>query len=192
MAKEVRTVTTIPHPQRPHRLQRMSFRMMSFVHETLYGLLRDPFKLLDAAGVSLGQNVLEIGCGPGFYTVPAARAVGSKGSILAIDVNPLAVQHVRNKIKEAGATNAKTILADAVQTGLPDQSLDLIFLFGFAHPIGNVRKVWTELDRILKPDGTLSVEGRLWPPHGLFRRVKRQGRITQYRKAQQELTRERD
>jgi ubiquinone/menaquinone biosynthesis C-methylase UbiE len=160
----------------------MNFRMMSFVHETLYGLFRDPYKALNAAGLGPGQKVLEVGCGPGFFTVPAARVISETGSILALDVNPLAVEHVRQKIERAGMTNAGTMLANAAQTSLPDQSFDLAFLFGLARPIGDMDKVWSELHRLLKPEGTLSVEGRLRPPGELFQPVVRQGRIFRFRK----------
>jgi ubiquinone/menaquinone biosynthesis C-methylase UbiE len=161
---------------------KVHFKMMSFVHETLYDLFRDPYKALRAAGLEPGQKVLEVGCGPGFFTVPAARIVGEEGSVRALDINPLAVEKVQQKIGTEGVTNVKTILADAAQTGLPDQSFDLIFVFGFARPIGGMVAIWPELHRLLKPLGILSVEGRLWPSNGLFHPVKRQGRISQFRK----------
>jgi len=161
---------------------RISFKMMSFVHETLYGLFRDPYKALNAAGLEPGQKVLEVGCGPGFFTIIAARIVGEVGSVLALDVNPFAVEHVRQKIAAASMTNVKTILADATRTDLPDQSFDLIFLFGLALPIGDRDKMCIELHRLLRSEGTLSIEGRLRPPFGLFHSVKRQGRISQFRK----------
>ena len=176
-------------PARPRRgkmwpTNRMHFRMMSFVHETLYSLFRDPYKVLQAAGLEPGQEVLEIGCGPGFFTIPAARIVGEKGSVYALDVNPLAVERVQQKIEKAGVTNVRTVLADAAQTDLPDQSFDLIFLFGFARPIGDVENIWTELHRLLKPAGILSLEGRLAPSSELFYPVKRQGRISQFKNVQ--------
>lgn len=161
---------------------RMHFKMMSLVHETLYGLFRDPYKALNAAGLKPGQKVLEVGCGPGFFTVPAARIVGEKGSVHALDINPLAVERVQQKIEQKGVTNVKTILADAAQTGLPGQSFDLIFLFGFAHSVGNLENILVELHRLLKPAGILSTEGRLWISSELFHPLERQGRISQFRK----------
>ena len=161
---------------------RMSFKMMSFVHETLYSLFRDPYKVLNAAGLESGQKVLEVGCGPGFFTIPAAKIVGEEGSVLALDVNPLAVEHVQRKIETEGVTNAEVTLANAAQTNLPDQSFDLALVFGFARPIGGMEAIWPELGRLLKPEGILSVEGRLWPPDRLFQSVRRQERISQFRK----------
>jgi ubiquinone/menaquinone biosynthesis C-methylase UbiE len=161
---------------------RLHFGMMSLVHETLYGLFRDPYKALDAAGLEPGQKVLEVGCGPGFFTIPAARIVGEKGRVYALDVSPLAVERVQQKIEKEGATNVETILADAAQTGLPDQSFDLIFVFGLAHPVGDMEDILIELHRLLKPAGIVSVEGRPRLSNGLFHPAERQGRISQFRK----------
>jgi len=162
---------------------RLHFKMMSFVHETLYGLFRDPYKVLRAAGLEPGQRVLEVGCGPGFFTIPAARIVGEEGSLLALDVNPVAVEHVQRKIEEADVTNARVIVTDAARAELPEGSFDLAFVFGFARPIGDMAAIWAELHRLLKPQGILSIEGRIRPPGELFRFAKRQGRIAQFRKA---------
>lgn len=161
---------------------RISFQMMSLIHETLYGLFRDPYKALNAAGLEAGQQVLEIGCGPGFFTVPAARIVGETGSVLAVDVNPLAAEHVQRKIETEGAANAKAMSANAARMDLPDQFFDLAFVFGFAHPIGGIEAIWLELYRLLKPTGILSIEGRLRPPGELFQLVKRGGRIFRFKK----------
>jgi len=164
------------------RTNRLHFKLMSFIHKTLYGLFRNPFKVLNAAGLKSGQRVFEVGCGPGFFTIPAAKIVGETGSIFALDVNPLAVEHVRQKIETEGVTNAQVLLVNAGETTLPDQSFDLAFLFGLARPIGDMDKIWSELYRLLKPEGTLSVEGRLRPPPEFFHTVRRQGRISQFRK----------
>ena len=161
---------------------RVHFKMMSFVHETLYSLFRDPTQVLEDAGLKPDQKVLEVGCGPGFFTVPAARTVGEQGSVTALDISPLAVRRVEQKIGQAGVDNARAILADAAQTDLPSQSFDLIFVFGFAHSVGDLENILIELHRLLRPAGTLSIEGQLPVPSELFRPVKRQGRISQYRK----------
>ena len=153
---------------------------MTFIHETLYGLFRDPYKALKAAGLKSNRKVLEVGCGPGFFTIPAAKIVGEKGIVCAIDINPMAIISVQQKIKKENITNVKTLLANAAKIELPDQSFDLIFLFGLTRPIGNMEKIWIELHRLLVSNGILSIEGRLKPPTELFKYKMRQRRISQY------------
>jgi ubiquinone/menaquinone biosynthesis C-methylase UbiE len=162
---------------------RVRFRMMSLVHEDLYRVFRDPYEALKAAGLEPGQEVLEVGCGPGFFTVPAARMVGEEGSVHALDINPLALERVRHKVEKEGVENVCTVLADAGQTGLPDESFDLIFVFGLGRAIGGADRIMAEVHRLLRPGGTLSIEGRLLPPSKLFQPVRREGRIAQYQKA---------
>ena len=161
---------------------RVHFAIMALVHETLYGLIRDPYAALAAAGLEAGQTVLEVGCGPGFFTVPAARLVGEGGRILAFDINPAAVEHVQRKIATEGLTNAEAVVADAARTGFSEGSFDLAFVFGFARPKGDMAFIWAEIHRTLKPEGLLAVEGRLRPPVGLFRPVKREERISRFMK----------
>ena len=163
-------------------IKRFNFQAMSFVHDTLYSIFRNPNSVLKNAGLKPGQTVLEVGCGPGFFTIPASRIVGEEGSICTIDINPLAIERVQEKIEKEKVNNVKTILADAADTGLMTQSFDLIFLFGFANPKGEVEKMWLELHRLLKSRGTLSIEGRLQPPKELFRSAKHNRRIHQFRK----------
>jgi len=141
---------------------RVHFRMMSFVHDTLYGLFLNPYKLLNAAGLKPGQKVLEVGCGPGFFTIPAAKIVGDKGKVYALDVNPVAVETVRRKIMENNLKNVKIMLADASETGLPDESIDVAFLFGVIHALKDVDAVMREMHRILKVKGILSVQKSWW------------------------------
>jgi ubiquinone/menaquinone biosynthesis C-methylase UbiE len=165
---------------------RIHFGLMSAIHETLYGLFRDPLKSLSAAGLAPGQRVLEVGCGPGFFTLPAAGMVGTQGGVFALDISPLAIARVQEKIDEAKVANVRTILADAAQTGLPDESFDLIFMFGFRHAVGDMARILSELYRLLKPTGILSTEGELCRASRLFQPVQRRGRIIQYRKLAQD------
>jgi ubiquinone/menaquinone biosynthesis C-methylase UbiE len=161
-----------------------AYRMMSLIHEDLYSVLRDPYEVLKAAGLEAGQDVLEVGCGPGFFTVPAATIVGEGGTLYALDINPLAVEKVQRKVAEAGVTNVKTLLVDAAQSGLPDESFDLAFLFGLARPVGGPDGIWVEMHRLLRPGGILAVEGRLGPDNELFRPTGRKGRISRFSKVE--------
>jgi len=154
---------------------RVHFRMISFVHDTLYRFFVNPYKLLNSAGLKPGQKVLEIGCGPGFFTIPAAKIVGEKGSVYALDINPVAIKTVRRKIKEKGLKNVKVILADASETGLPEESVDVAFLFGVIHALDDVDAVMQETHRVLKVKGVLSIQKPWWPEKKLLDAVTKNG-----------------
>jgi ubiquinone/menaquinone biosynthesis C-methylase UbiE len=176
--------------QKPRLTDKVAFRMMSFIHDDLYRKIRDPYAVLYAAGLEEGQTVLEVGCGPGFFTVPAARIVGDGGRVYALDINPLAVDKMRRKVSEAGAHNVETVLADAACTGLAREDFDLAFVFGLGRPIGGIDRIWAELHRLLKPGGTLAIEGRLEPPDGLFCATRQYGRVNVYAKIEGQVERE--
>jgi ubiquinone/menaquinone biosynthesis C-methylase UbiE len=161
---------------------RVSFRMIRLVHETLYGWFRNPSKALSAAGLEPGQRVLEVGCGPGFFTLPAASIVGASGRVVAVDVNPHAVEHVRAKAAAAGAANIDVLLEDASDASLAADPFDLVFVFGLPRAAGGFEKLWEGIHRALKPGGILAVEGRTRPPQGTFGPAGEQGRIRRYRR----------
>ena len=135
------------------------YKMIELIHDSkLMAIIRNPYKLLKAAGLKSGLKVLEIGCGPGAFTIPAAGIVGQDGFIYAVDIHPLAIKKVGEKIAESGIKNIKPVLTDASNTGLLDQEIDLVFMFGMPHVAGGLTDVLSEIRRVLKPGGTLSVE----------------------------------
>ena len=84
----------------------IAFYMITFMHDNpLLPLIRNPYKILERAGLKSGQKVVEVGCGPGFFTIPAANIVGEEGFIYAVDTHHLAIKRVNTKIKKAGINN---------------------------------------------------------------------------------------
>jgi len=161
-----------------HHHSRFAFWMITFMHDNpLLPIFRNPHKLLKSAGLKPGQKVLEVGCGPGFFTIPAAKLVEKEGFVYAVDVHPLAIKRVQKKIQREGIKNVTPILANASDTGLPDQSVDLAFLFGLRYIAGGLENVISELHRILKPGGVLSFEKTRGSEEKLIDEVKRGGFI---------------
>lgn len=159
-----------------HHHSNFAFRIISLMHDNpLLPIFRDPYKLLNAAGLKPGQKVLEVGCGPGFFTIPAAKIVGEEGLIYAIDVNQFAIRRVENKIAKEGLRNVKPSLTNASNTGLPDSSIDLAFLFGLRYIAGGLEDVISEIYRILKPGGVLSFEKTRGSEKKLIEEVERGG-----------------
>jgi ubiquinone/menaquinone biosynthesis C-methylase UbiE len=137
----------------------IAYWMIRLMHDNpILPLVRNPFKLLNAAGLKKGQKVVEVGCGPGFFTIPAARIVGDEGHVYAVDVHPRAVARVKKKIEKVALTNVTPLCSNASNTGLPGGSVDLAFLFGLRSIAGGLKSVISELHRVIKPGGILSFE----------------------------------
>jgi ubiquinone/menaquinone biosynthesis C-methylase UbiE len=170
---------------------RLLFRLMArLMQSPLRRRLSDPFKTLKAAGIQLGHEVLEVGCGTGFFTLPAAALVGDEGRVYAIDAHPLAIEQVSRKVRDAGLSNIRLIMADAIETGLAIESIDLVLLFGvIPSPTLPSDRLLPEMHRLLRPKGALAVWTAfpLWSPaslisRGLFAYVGKEDGVHNYRK----------
>jgi demethylmenaquinone methyltransferase/2-methoxy-6-polyprenyl-1,4-benzoquinol methylase len=168
-----------------------AFWTITLMHDNpLLPLFKDPYEQLREAGLKPGQKVLEVGCGPGFFTIPAAEVVGEEGLVYAVDVNPLAVKRVRRKIEREEIKNVEPLERSGSDTGLPDGSIDLAFIFGTLHFYGGVEGVISEMGRVLKVGGILSFERARGSEEELrvliegegFRYSERRGRIYLFNK----------
>ena len=138
---------------------RFLFRVMALVMESrLRSRFFDPVRSLKGAGIQSGQEVLEVGCGTGFFTIPAAELVGDRGRVYAMDPHPLAIEQVARKVRDAGLTNVRLIMADATEAGLVSRSMDLALLFGvIPSPTLPLDRLLPEMHRLLRPEGGLAV-----------------------------------
>jgi ubiquinone/menaquinone biosynthesis C-methylase UbiE len=120
-----------------------------------------PVNILKGADIHPGQIVLEVGCGTGYFTLPAARLVGEQGCLVAMDVLPDAVELVSRKVQVTNLKNVCVIKGDALGTGLDAESFDTVLLFGvIPAPMLPLNRLLPEMHRVLKANGSLAV----WPP----------------------------
>lgn len=120
-----------------------------------FGIPFKPEEEINKLNIGEGQKILDYGCGIGSYTFPAAKLVGRKGKVYALDKQPSAIKRVEGKAKVGGFSNIDTMLSDE-DTGLPGESVDVILLYGVLPEIKNKESLLRELHRILKPEGYLS------------------------------------
>ena len=120
-----------------------------------------PLNILSGADILPGQIVLEVGCGTGYFTIPAARLIGDQGCLVALDVVSDSVELVSKKVQAANLKNVRVLKGDALATGLDAEIFHTVLLFGvIPAPMLPLLQLLTEMHRVLKADGTLAV----WPP----------------------------
>ena len=106
--------------------------------------------------VQEGHAFLDYGCGTGSFTIPAARIVGAQGKVYALDCFPRQLEMVNEQSQKEGLGNIETILSGS-HTGLPDGSIDTIWMCDVLHEIKERQSLMAELHRVLKKGGVLAI-----------------------------------
>jgi ubiquinone/menaquinone biosynthesis C-methylase UbiE len=105
--------------------------------------------------LSAGTVVADVGCGPGYFSIPMAELVGSTGKVYAADSDPKSIKILRSKSDARGFENIiEAHTTSAANLGaIPDRSVDFVFanavLCCMVDHVGAV----AEIKRILKPQG---------------------------------------
>lgn len=120
--------------------------------------------ILDRIGVRPGERVLELGPGPGAFTVAAAQQIEPGGSLVAVDIQPAMIAAVERKVRQAGLINVETRVASAHELPLGDESVDRAFLVTVLGEIPDRQRALAELHRVLKPGGILSITEQFMDP----------------------------
>jgi ubiquinone/menaquinone biosynthesis C-methylase UbiE len=150
----------------------------------------NPLNILQGVDSLHRQSVLEIGCGTGFFTLPAARLIGEQGSLVAMDILSESVELVSRKVEAAELQNVSVVKGDAMDTGLGTESFNTVLLFGvIPAPMLPLTRLLPEMYRVLKAEGSLAV----WPPipgwlprsilkSGLFTLVNKQNGVYNFKR----------
>ena len=117
--------------------------------------IQNPDKIL-ANRISGNSTVVDLGCGPGFFTVEIAKRLGNSGKVIAVDVQQTMLDILKNKIKNT-PYEPKIILHKAGLESLNlTEKADFILAFYVVHEI-NRPDFYAELKSILKPSGRLFI-----------------------------------
>ena len=141
------------------RFLNLLFKLSGMAMESrLRHWLFDPRKTLRGADLGPGQTVLEVGCGTGFFTVPAAEMIGETGHLIAMDPLSDFIDRVKEKVRDAGLGNVEVVRRDTLRTGVEAASVDVVLLFGVVpFPSLPLDRLLPEMHRVLKADGTMAV-----------------------------------
>jgi len=108
--------------------------------------------------VKPGDRVLDIGCGPGFFTREFAKRVGDTGTVIAVDVQEEMLKILREKLGPEGLMpRIRTHRCEPDSLGLtPDRdgTIDVAFTIFVVHEVPDPAKLFREISLLLKPGGT--------------------------------------
>jgi ubiquinone/menaquinone biosynthesis C-methylase UbiE len=121
--------------------------------------------ILDHLDLQPGMTVLDLGCGPGRLTVPAAQRVGPGGRVMAADLQAGMLARAKAKALAANLSNIEFVQAGAGEGKLGRGRFDRALLVTVFGEIPDRPGALKEIFDALKPGGILSVTETLFDPH---------------------------
>jgi ubiquinone/menaquinone biosynthesis C-methylase UbiE len=116
-----------------------------------------PDAVLTAIGVKPGMTVADLGAGTGYFSVHLAKAVGSEGLVLAIDIEPNFVKYMKDRAEKAHIAQMVPVLASPENPNLPSHGVDLVLIVDTWHHIDDRLQYLMTLAAGLKPGGRVAV-----------------------------------
>lgn len=110
----------------------------------------DALRLLEPQA---GQTVLDVGCGPGYYTLPIAARLQPGGRVLALDIAPAMLDRLRQRMTAAGVTNIEPLLCEESRLPVATAGCERILLANLLHELVEPERFLAEAARVLKPGG---------------------------------------
>lgn len=138
---------------------------------SLRRMFQNPLKILKPY-ISKGMTVLDLGCGPGFFSTEIAKLVTLTGKVIAADLQEEMLKKVTHKI--TGTESEKIIQIHKCQedsVGITEK-VDLVLAFWMIHEVPDQQKLFKELKSILKPEGKIYiVEPKFHVSKGAFEKM---------------------
>jgi len=117
-------------------------------------------RVMDLLGIKRGAQVADIGAGSGWFTVRAARRVGKEGAVLAVEINPDYIRHIKKRARKENLPNIRTILGKTDDPLLPQGSIDAVLILKTYHEIEKPIPLLRHVRAAMKPGARLGIIDR--------------------------------
>jgi len=131
-------------------------KLAGFLDNRIRRWLQNPRKILRPY-IKEGMTVLDVGCGPGFFSIELAQMVGKSGRIIASDFQEGMLRKLRDKIQGTELEERITLhRCEKNKLGL-SEAVDFVLAFYVVHEIPNQEDFFNEINSILKPNGQIFI-----------------------------------
>ncbi len=107
-----------------------------------------------------GSNVADIGAGSGWFTVRAARRVGTNGNVYAVEINRDYLKHIEARAAKEKLSNIHTVLGKEDDPRLPRDSVDAVLILKTYHEIAQPILLLAHLREAMRPGALLGIIDR--------------------------------
>jgi len=131
-------------------------------------LIQNPKKIVTEY-IQKGDTVIDMGCGPGFFSIDMARMVGEKGKVIAVDLQEHMLAKVKRKAEKHGVLERMNFHQCKLNTIGLQQKADFILAYYMVHETPDPRAFLVEIKNMLKNNAKLLVvEPSMHVSQGLF------------------------
>jgi ubiquinone/menaquinone biosynthesis C-methylase UbiE len=116
-----------------------------------------PHDLLRSFGLRAGDTIADIGCGPGFFTIPAAEIVGPSGKVYAADVQSEMIAAIMMRVADLDIHHVEILKTSETDVALPEHSVQMVWLAFVLHEMDQRAVYLYRLRRALRPDGRIVI-----------------------------------
>jgi len=116
-----------------------------------------PKETLERLGLMAEDTMADVGCGIGYFTLPAAKIINKENKIYALDILDEMLDEVKNKSKELKLENIVAVKTAEYDLKLEDKSVSFVIMVNVLHEIEDKIRILKEIHRILKPGGRIAV-----------------------------------
>lgn len=142
-------------PRLQRRVQRYGWDKASLAYEQFWRRQLAPAqeRVLALADVAPGSDVLDVACGTGLVTVPAARAAGAGGHVVGVDLSQEMVNLAAERARTLGLAQVRFERMDAEALTFDAASFDVALCALGLMYVPEPQKAIAELHRVLRPGG---------------------------------------
>ena len=117
-------------------------------------------RVMDILGIKEGSSVADIGAGSGWFTVRAAKRVGTGGTVFAVEINKDFLEHIDKRSRAEGLPNIRGILGREDDPLLPDKSVDAVLLLKTYHEVKQPVRLLRKTYASMRPGARLGIIDR--------------------------------
>ena len=119
-------------------------------------LLQNPRKILKPH-IKKGMTVLDLGCGPGFFSIEMTKMLEGSGKVIAADLQGEMLEKVNKKITGTDLEHRIILHKCEINNIGITEKVDFILAFYMVHEVPDQNKIFEALKAILKPNGRLYI-----------------------------------
>lgn len=116
-----------------------------------------PEETLRKLNIKNGEIFVDVGCGIGYFTLPAARMIGENGIVYALDISSEMLKVVDEKVQQEALYNIKTKKSEEYNFHLPDNTATIAFTCNVVHEVEDRYRFLSEMKRILTDEGRIII-----------------------------------